>query len=284
MNSKYIYCYLGHHKCASTWFEAICQEACREMKMKFGLLYDATYFNKNLQTYITDNNIKFFAYANADYRYLEKMDNLKGFHVARDPRDIIISAYFSHLYSHPTHAWPELIEYRKKLESVDIDEGIHLEIDFREEQFNEMRSWKKSNNNNILHFKMEEITTAPYDQMMKIFKFLELVDESEFTASKRTSYFINKLARKIESAIKVPLPSTLKKIPAERLLGIIWENSFEKKSGGRSAGNENMKSHYRKGISGDWKNYFKEEHILHFKEKYNDVLIQYGYESDENWQ
>ncbi len=73
------------------------------------------------------------------------------------------------------------------------------------------------------------------------------------------------------------------KIPAESLLGIVYKHEFSKLAGGRNLGEEDVKSHYRKGVSGDWKNHLKEEHIKLFKEKHNDLLIKLGYESTPNW-
>ncbi|MFH0882570.1 MAG: sulfotransferase domain-containing protein [bacterium] len=40
---------------------------------------------------------------------------------------------------------------------------------------------------------------------------------------------------------------------------------------------------FRKGIVGDWQNYWNEEHKAIFKEKVGDVLIRLGYENDSNW-
>lgn len=40
---------------------------------------------------------------------------------------------------------------------------------------------------------------------------------------------------------------------------------------------------FRKGQIGDWKNYFTDEHIDLYKEKYGDKLIEMGYELDFNW-
>lgn len=74
-----------------------------------------------------------------------------------------------------------------------------------------------------------------------------------------------------------------RKIFAERLLGIVYQNRFSRKSGGRSFGEENVKSHYRKGTLGDWRNHFNQEHIKLFKDNYNHLLIKLGYESDSNW-
>ena len=284
MKSKTVYGYFGHHKSASTWFEAICQDVCRDLGLDFGLFYDSTYFDNDLERHLKSNPVDFVAYANADFLQIQNIKTIRGFHVVRDPRDIVVSAYFSHMYSHPTHAWPELIEYRNKLESKDINDGLHMEIDFRKDQFDEMRSWSNlSNNEAILDLKMEDITTQPYEQILKIFSFLGLVDNADFTAEKRTRYFMSKIFSKIQNTLNLKLPFYVNKIPAERVLGIVWENSFEKKSGGRAPGVENKNSHYRKGVPGDWVNYFTDEHIVHFKKSYNDLLIQYGYESDDKW-
>jgi hypothetical protein len=59
--------------------------------------------------------------------------------------------------------------------------------------------------------------------------------------------------------------------------------SFEKLSKGRERGEEDPGSFYRKGISGDWKNYFTERDREIFKEAAGDLLIKLGYEKDLSW-
>ena len=56
----------------------------------------------------------------------------------------------------------------------------------------------------------------------------------------------------------------------------IWQN-------GRTPGQEDRNSHFRKGIVGDWRNFFKEEHKQRFKELAGSSLINLGYESDYLW-
>jgi len=52
---------------------------------------------------------------------------------------------------------------------------------------------------------------------------------------------------------------------------------------GRKAGQEDQLSHYRKGIIGDWRNYFTADHKKMFKESTGMLLIDLGYEHDNNW-
>src|SRR5918998_530343 len=59
--------------------------------------------------------------------------------------------------------------------------------------------------------------------------------------------------------------------------------SFEKLSRGRERGQEDTSSFYRKGIAGDWKNYFTEEDRQIYKEEAGELLIRLGYERDLDW-
>ncbi len=59
-------------------------------------------------------------------------------------------------------------------------------------------------------------------------------------------------------------------------------NTFEVVTG-RKQGEEDITAHQRKGIVGDWKNYFSDRVKDEFKKRFGDVLIQTGYEQDLNW-
>lgn len=81
-------------------------------------------------------------------------------------------------------------------------------------------------------------------------------------------------------------------IPANNVLtrSIVKRNRFERLSRGRKIwqsgrvpGKEDKSSHYRKGIVGDWRNHFTDEHKRAFKEVNGDALIQLGYEKDFDW-
>jgi hypothetical protein len=71
---------------------------------------------------------------------------------------------------------------------------------------------------------------------------------------------------------------------------IIERNRFERLSVGRRfwklarrSGQEDTSSHFRKGVIGDWKIYFKKNHIQRYKELAGSALIELGYEKDSIW-
>lgn len=276
--TKKVYGYFGHHKCASTWFVQMFGEVCLELGLRYKVVNRNRDFDGDLKRYIAANDIDFIAYANADFSQVAKLDNLVGVHAVRDPRDIVVSAYFSHLKTHSTSTWPELVAHRLKLQQCDQEAGLFLEIAFRKQQFDEMRSWKDCHADNIMHVRMEDVTSRTYQSMLTIVGFLGLLYQERYGFSKRLEYLFARFLRNIELKLGVPLPRILHTLPAERLLGIVWQNEFEKMSGGRKIGEENRDSHYRKGVHGDWKNYLTADHIARISQLCNDVIVQNGYE------
>lgn len=73
-----------------------------------------------------------------------------------------------------------------------------------------------------------------------------------------------------------------RELSAARAAEIVENHSFEKLSG-RKVGEENMHSFMRKGIVGDWKNYFSEKAKVVFDGYAGEGLIKLGYEEGHLW-
>jgi len=73
-----------------------------------------------------------------------------------------------------------------------------------------------------------------------------------------------------------------KSISAEKLKTAIEDNSF-KKITGRIEGDQDKKSHKRKGIVGDWRNYLNSESCDLVYETQQDLLLKLEYEKDDSW-
>ena len=68
-----------------------------------------------------------------------------------------------------------------------------------------------------------------------------------------------------------------------KLLEIIDQYSFENMSK-RKKGQANNSSHTRKGIVGDWRNYFNEQSVTLVKQQLHDFILELGYETTADWQ
>ena len=181
-----------------------------------------------------------------DFAKMDKSDN-KAFFVARDPRDLIISNYFSLKYSHdPYHEY--ILMMRDKLNSMSQDDGITEIINsFTKGTKNTLEGWFTQKSENIKLIKYENIFGP------KQFDFFsELLDFCDI------------------------------KLTDEEIIQLLNKYSFQKISG-RKQGSEDIQHHYRKGIPGDWKNYFTAQQKDLFKILSGDILITCGYEKDNNW-
>ena len=97
------------------------------------------------------------AYTNATMDHVADLPFTRAFHVVRDPRDILVSAYFSHLKTHPTDNWPELGAHRAHLSTLSKEEGLFAEMDFSAGQFEDMYTWNYEQPD-ILELKLEELS------------------------------------------------------------------------------------------------------------------------------
>lgn len=276
-----MFAYFGHHKCGTRWILAILRHACRELGLGVVEVHNAALVKPDLAGFVQEHRVAFLAYTNADYAEARSLPDFRGFHVIRDPRDIVVSAYFSHLYSHPVpDDWPQLGDIRRTLQALDKDEGLLRQIELCDHEFRCLAEWPYGLPG-VLELRMEDVTVNPYGSMLEVFSFLGLLDDSPFD-SRRLRHLLATAVRGLVGASNGEL-ARLPRIPAERLLGIVHANDFSRKSGGRRPGEEDPRSHYRKGVAGDWRNHFTPRHIEAFKERYNELLLKLGYETTPDW-
>jgi lipopolysaccharide transport system ATP-binding protein len=72
-------------------------------------------------------------------------------------------------------------------------------------------------------------------------------------------------------------------VARERFREVVLSSRFEQLTNGRKRGQEEVTEHTRKGIAGDWRNYFTDRVKRAFKVRYGGLLVAIGYEQDLNW-
>ena len=219
----------------------------------------------------------------ADRQQAEVLRPDCAFHVIRDPRDIIVSAYFSHRNSHRIDGLPHIAAHRAALREVSTEEGLLLEMEFSRNELLELGDWDYANGR-ILEVKMEELTTRPYDTFVSIFRHLELLAPDEpIRTHRRAAVWMGRLANRLARGHGLGWLRRRVPVTGETLLGTVYAQRFEAQTRGRSQGIEDATSHYRKGIAGDWENYFTSAHAERFVARFGDLLIKLGYEEDHGW-
>src|SRR5437764_11196712 len=135
MTRKPVVGYFGHHKCASGWIVDILQQVTRDAGLRHLLVTDEsapsgqglltvelTRYGSNLnrtqidrsmlRSHVEDVAPDFVSSRTADREQLDQLRPIRSFHVYRDPRDIVVSGYFSHRYSHDLAANPHIEAHR----------------------------------------------------------------------------------------------------------------------------------------------------------------------------
>jgi hypothetical protein len=164
-------------------------------------------------------------------------------------------------------------------------------MEFSRPFLEDMAAWDYDQEN-VLELRMETLTERPLDGFVRIGRFLEILDERPLSSVQRVLQTLplryNRLSHKGECFMPdgrrpLPLPRARQEsVPSHLLRDIVEQHRFEQLTG-RERGEENVNSHYRKGVPGDWKNHFEETHVRAFKDRYNDLLRTLGYEDDPDW-
>lgn len=150
--------YFGHHKCATQWMNRIIQKLCVAIGHDQFRYANQREFGGDLSKAHNDSGSVFVRYVNAGYRAVKNVSNMRSFHMVRDPRDVLVSAYFSHLNTHPTDEWPPLEAHREKLRHLNTRDGLLAELNWRSTQFRLVTEWPYDHPD-ILEIRMEDATS-----------------------------------------------------------------------------------------------------------------------------
>jgi hypothetical protein len=295
-----ILAYFGHHKCASTWIAEILRQVALEAGLHHFVVVDdltpqasgllrngarnLAFERSALRTVAESRRADIVSCLTADRAQADILRPFRGVHVIRDPRDIVVSAYFSHRNSHPTDNVPHMAEHREALREVSQEEGLLLEMEFSSHELLELGEWDYGNEH-ILEVKMEDLTARPYETFISVFRHFELLAEQDPTLGRdQFRVAVARLANR--RLVRHRWIRRLRRpvvVTGEMLLGTVYANRFETKTRGRAKGSEDVTSHYRKGIAGDWASHFTPRHAEAFTRKFGDLLINLGYEEDHSW-
>lgn len=278
--------FFGRHKSASTWARNILHEAAAVLELKILTVHvDGQWADyPTLGDMVRAEQPDILIMTRPLQKDIETLPPMRAVHLIRDPRDIVVSGYFSHRNSHPEVfggvAWPELIEHRRHLLHVDKETGMEAEIEFSSLFLDPMASWNYDNPS-IFEVRMEELIADPEGMWRQVFTHLDMLGTDGFgklaaakwnLANRRGKPWAAKYLRKV-------LPHVpLRRLPPAYIPDVLDRFSFTKLSrSGRKPGEVDENSHYRKGVARDWENHLTARHLEVFRERYGDLVERLGY-------
>ena len=209
---------LSHHKCATNWLRAICKILLQEGLISLDVVGGARQAPESSSAH---NAPLVHLNVNAGKAALEHFlsDSTCNIHFVRDPRDALISNYFSWRYSHHTTN-REIFDFRAIADSISIEEGMIKLVEFFPMN-RQLTGWTEEMWSSVTQVRYEDMLTNFPDTFNLIFMPVN-------TGWSDTD--VNLIKQK---------------------------TSFSKMSK-RKDGSEDPTSHFRKGKSGDWHNYFSD--------------------------
>ena len=137
-------------------------------------------------------------------------------------------------------------------------------MNFLDEDIRNISQWKYDDPN-VFEIKYHELANNPVDTLAKAFDFLDLYDSQlDYSAGNKSKSFLNRMFINLGMRDYSLKTTKLSKGYLETLTNKVDIKSL-------------------KLYEGTWKDYFTEDHKTLFKEKYSDVLLNTGYETDHSW-
>ncbi len=202
------------------------------------------------------NNKKHFGFSHferKDFAHIQNAIDKLGFSkviiTIRDPRDIAVSSLYYHILQDKLFQWedrPSGIE--KKLKQMNRDEQLEFVITDLINRYHSLEYMRK-------FFQRSGVLIVRYEDLIGL--------EGGGSRNKQEAAI-----RAVANYINAPL--------TEEKINKIADNLFGLK-------NSSKKNTFRKGTTSQWKNYFTPQHKEIFKVKYGQMLIDLGYEKDNNW-
>jgi lipopolysaccharide transport system ATP-binding protein len=179
------------------------------------------------------------------YDRVQTVGDVRPFVVIRDLRDTLVSIYFSWKYSHPIEH-ERIAAARAHLQACSPEDGL---------------LWLACN---AWFARCAALQLSWLDSGVPILKYEDLL-ENDHDLLQRT--LLNECGLGVDPAL---------------LANAVRDCRFASITG-RERGVEDPRDHFRKGVAGDWRNYFTPAVRSAFRERYADVLVRTGYESGTDW-
>jgi hypothetical protein len=248
----------GYHKCLTKFTKQVYNGLCKHRfrKRRLSSVKRFRHFFHRLDHFYDQCQQFDICSISGNYIDLDRFEDIRVVRVIRDPRDLIISAYYYHKraaepwtkLANPTDEdWklvrgavpanlPTNTSLTKYLNEVSLEEGLHAEIEFRKYHYQSMLEWPE-NDPRVILLRYEDIIGNEVRTFWKILSF--------FGFSLPTRVIGSRLAKRFSSKSK-----------------------------------HAVVQHIRNPNSGQWREHFTPGLTKRFNELYGDVLNRYGYSLD----
>ena len=211
--------------------------------------YKLQFFTNNFEKHLKDKQWNILLNDHSQFNLsLYNKFLYKGIHIIRDPRDIIVSGTFYHCKS--KEKW--LHKKKREYNGLTYQEKINSYSLIDDKMMFEMENSAIENLNHIANWNYDN------NNFLEV-KYEHLIADIDLILFHKIYTFLGFTGKEITQC-----------------LDISYQNSM-------FSGEVKKSVHVRSGKSKQWKLYFKPRHKKRFLELYGDLLINLGYELNNDW-
>lgn len=229
-----------HHKTGTAWFNSVLQAVGDHYGLRFQNLRHGPLEVSTDLALRHDSQVD-----------LDALPPFVGSHMIRDPRDVVVSGYHYHLWTHepwahePQEAYGGR-SYQAHLRALDVEDGLAAEMHHALPVVEQMLRWDYEDPR-FCELRYEDAIADPRAAYRAVFGHYGFTLEAVETATAIADRF-----------------------------------SFHNLTG-RRVGEARERSHLRSGRPGQWRELFTPANRALFKELAGEALIHLGYEEDLDW-
>ena len=240
-----------YHKAGTHWMKGILKRIADQYELSWDRIEHSRLFgeeSKTIKQSLLEKDILIDGHSRIN---LTDLPDYRGSHMVRDPRDMTISGYFYHLWAKekwlhvPRSRYGEKT-YQELLNSLNQEEGLGQEIERFAGSFQQMKNWDYDNPK-IFELRYEQLLNDDgtiYRRLFEHYGFSPEAVDLGVTIANRSGF----------------------EARAKRKVGTVVEKAV-----------------MRSGKPGQWRDYFTQSLKKKFKEMAGDVLIELGYEKNNDW-
>ncbi|MFT5424390.1 MAG: hypothetical protein ACI89L_002185 [Phycisphaerales bacterium] len=229
--------YFGHHKCGTNWMRSILKDTARAL----GLGYEVRGGRADDFTGEPGaGTVRLYVNPLAECTPESIAEPGRGFHLIRDPRDVLVSQYWSWKNSHENNT-PQIESLRARLQDLSIADGLAALLPHHR-MLSQLAGKPIGPNPLVRVVRYEELWEGGAGSFAELFAFLGL------------------------------------DLPEGEIGSIVDRHSFESRSG-RKPGDEDNTNHLRRGSPGGWREVFTPELEAAFENAWPGEVGRLGYKA-----